>query len=430
MIRRAYGAVPIIIGGIEGSLRRFAHYDYWQDAVRRPILFDCQGDILVYGMGEKAIAEVAEALDCGIPVDQLTYIRGTGVILETPPEDGVVLPDYTTVCEDKVAFAKAAQIIQGSNDPHCEDAYIQAVDDRHYFLQNPPQMPLSEMEMDDIYDLPYTGEQLGGGEPVPSFNEVKFSVTANRGCFGSCSFCALAIHQGRYMQHRSARSILNEVEEMTHLPDFKGYIHDIGGPTANFRQPACHKQEEKGVCRHRECLFPEPCKNLDCDESEYCAILKKARAVPGVKKVFVRSGIRYDYLLKDTHSNLLKELVEHHISGQLRIAPEHLSNNVLKVMGKPSFSVYERFVDIFETMNKRLKKEQFVVPYFISSHPGSTLKDAVALSEYFRDHHMIPEQVQDSGSGFLSNPRQPLHGHVPYRPGSHDHESRLYPHGP
>lgn len=394
LIRYAFPGCPIIIGGIEASLRRFAHYDYWQDGVRRPILYDCQGDLVVYGMVEKAILEVAEALKAGLPVDALTYIRGTGCLVTEKPQEGIFLPSFAQVAGDKQAFAQGAALIQGSNDPFCEEPYIQEVDGV-YFMQNPPQMPLTEMEMDDIYDLPYTGRLLGGGSPVPSFEEVKFSVTANRGCFGSCAFCALAIHQGRYMQRRSKASILGEIKKMTQMSDFKGYIHDIGGPTANFRNPACEKQTTSGVCRHRECLFPTPCKNLDCDERAYCDILKEARQIPGVKKVFVRSGIRYDYLLKDKESGLLKELVKYHISGQLRVAPEHLGNTVLSAMGKPAFEVYEAFVARFEAMNRKLGMEQYIVPYFISSHPGSTLQDAVALSVYFKAHRMIPEQVQD-----------------------------------
>lgn len=301
-------------------------------------------------------------------------------------------------------------MIQGSNDPFYDHAFVQETDGR-YFVQNPAQMPLTPLEMDDIYALPYTRRQLGGGAPAPSFEEVAFSVTANRGCLGSCAFCALAVHQGRYIQRRSQESILKEIGEMTQLPDFKGYIHDIGGPTANFLNPACKKQQEKGVCRNRECLYPTICPNLDCDESDYCEILRAARKVPGVKKVFVRSGVRYDFLLADKHSQLFKELVAWHVSGQLRVAPEHSSDAVLAVMRKPPIAVYERFTKEFEKIDRSHGGKQYVVPYFISSHPGSTLKDAVALSEFFHKHHVIPEQVQD-----FYPTGKPGDGDVLYRP--------------
>ncbi len=395
-IREVCKNVPIIIGGIEASLRRFAHYDYWQNKVRRSILFDSRADLLVYGMGEKAILEIADSLNAGIAVDQLTYIRGTACITKDPMTENVTeIPSYETICQDKVAYAKAAQIIQGSNDPFHEVCYQQACSGR-YLIQNPPQMPLSEAEMDALYALPFTYEQhpstLKEGA-VPGLEEVKFSITANRGCFGSCSFCALAIHQGRYVQKRSQDSIVSEAKRMTQMPDFKGYIHDIGGPTANFRNPACEKQKTHGVCRHRECLYPTPCKNLDADESDYLEILKAVRSLPEVKKVFVRSGIRYDFMLKDKTSPFFKELVKHHVSGQLRVAPEHCSDKVLGFMGKPPFHVYETFLKKFDQYNRGQK--QFVVPYFISGHPGCTLKDAIMLAEYIRDHGAVPDQVQD-----------------------------------
>lgn len=394
LIRQTFGKVPIIIGGIEASLRRFAHYDYWQDKVRRPILFDAQADLLVYGMGEKAIVEIADALSSGLSIQDLVYIRGTAFLSRECPDDAVMLPSFEQVSTDKAAFAKAAQYIQGSNDPYFEKAFVQPVENE-YLIQNPAQMPLTEAEMDAVYDLPYSFEQLTPGKTAESFHELKFSITANRGCFGNCSFCALAIHQGRYMQHRSKASIIKEAKKMTALPDFKGYIHDVGGPTANFRSPACEKQKQHGVCRHRECLFPKPCDHIDFDESAYCDILRSLRELPKVKKVFVRSGIRYDYLLRDKNSGLLKQLVKHHISGQLRVAPEHISDTVLKLMGKPAFSVYEQFEQKFYSINRSLGKEQYIVPYFISSHPGTTLQDAIRLSEYFKAHHVIPEQVQD-----------------------------------
>lgn len=397
-VREAYGDVPIIVGGIEASLRRFAHYDYWQDRVRRPILTDCGADILVYGMGERAICEIAEALDAGLDVRDVTYICGTGVMAKTAPDDATFLPAFETVADvsddGKRAFAKAAAMIYGCNDPFDDKTYVQAVDDR-YFVQNPPQMPLSEIDMDDVYGRDYTGKQWSVGAEVPSLSEVRFSITANRGCFGSCAFCAIGMHQGRYVQRRSDASIVSEAKAMTHHPAFKGYIHDVGGPTANFLNPACQKQVTKGVCRHRECLYPSVCPNIDADESDYTNLLKRLRKLPGVKKVFVRSGVRYDYLLADNKSDLFEELLRYHVSGQLRVAPEHISDKVLSLMGKPKFSVYRDFVKRFEALNRKVGKKQYVVPYFISSHPGSTLKDAVALAEYLRDHHMEPEQVQD-----------------------------------
>ena len=393
-LREAYGNVPIIIGGIEASLRRFAHYDYLQETVRRPILVDSQADLLVYGMGEKAIIEVADSLNAGIDIKDLTYLRGCGTMVDEIPDDSIVLPSFEMVSTNKKAFAQSAKEIDGSNDPYFEHPFVQGVGNR-YFLQNVAQMPLTTMEMDDVYDLPYTGEQLGGGEPAPCIKEVQFSITANRGCLASCAFCALSVHQGRYMQKRSAESILNEVKNLTKASDFKGYIHDIGGPTANFRNPACQKQLKHGVCRHRECLFPKVCPNIDADETEYSEILKKAQKVEGVKKVFVRSGIRYDFLLADKKSDLFPQIVKHHISGQLRVAPEHICPNVLDAMGKPRFEVYEKFKVAFDKHNKTQQKNQYVVPYFISSHPGTTLANAVELSLYFKKAHMIPEQVQD-----------------------------------
>ncbi|MEG0074295.1 MAG: YgiQ family radical SAM protein [Eubacterium sp.] len=396
-IREAYKEVPIIIGGIEASLRRFAHYDYWQDAVRRSILFDSRADILVYGMGEKAIIEIADSLKAGLPASELNYIKGSAAIIKEMPEDVMILPSYEQIKEGKTAYAKAAALLQQSNDPFNEKPFVQACGNR-FVIQNAPQMPLSETEMDDLYELPYCFLQYEGtlkeGE-IPGIEEVKFSITANRGCFGNCNFCALAIHQGRYIQKRSKASIVAEAERMTKTPDFKGYIHDIGGPTANFRNPACEKQKKFGVCKDRECLYPKPCKNLDTDESDYLDVLRTVRQLPGVKKVFVRSGVRYDYMLKDKDQSFFRELVKYHVSGQLRVAPEHVDNSVLKQMGKPSFDVYEKFVKAFEHYDKKLGSKQYVVPYFISGHPGCTLKDAVKLSEYIRDTGSIPEQVQD-----------------------------------
>lgn len=396
-IREAYKDIPLIIGGIEASLRRFAHYDYWQNKVRRSILFDSRADLLVYGMGEKAIVEIADSLNAGIPVSELNYIKGTACIIKEMLSDCVELPGCEAVTADKKIYAEAAKVIHGSNDPFNPRPFIQPTGNR-YLCQNPPQMPLTEAEMDEIYGLPYTFRQcesaLGDGA-IPGIEEIKFSITANRGCFGNCHFCALAIHQGRYIQKRSKASIVAEAKRMIKDPDFKGYIHDIGGPTANFRNPACEKQKTKGVCPHRECLFPKPCENLDTDESEYLEVLRAVRQLPGVKKVFVRSGIRYDFLLKDKNKSFFKELVKYHVSGQLRVAPEHVAGSVLRSMGKPDFSVYERFYREFVQYDKQFKTNQFVVPYFITGHPGCTLSDAITLSEYIRYHGAVPEQVQD-----------------------------------
>ena len=394
MIRRVFGRVPIIIGGIEASLRRFAHYDYWQDTVRRPILVDCGADLLVYGMGEKATAEIAEALDAGLSIDDLTYIRGTGVLADSPPDDGVKVPSFESVKSDKKSFAKMAAMIYHSNDAYFDYPYYQAVGNK-VFVQNPAQMPLSMMEMDDVYDYDYTGKQLSPGKMIPCFSEVHFSLTVSRGCFGNCSFSAIALHQGRMISARSEASVIKEAYRMTKLADFKGYIHDVGGPTANFFHPACDKQLKLGVCRHRECLFPKPCPNLNTDETDYAHLLSELRALPGIKKVFIRSGIRYDYMMLDHKSRLFDDIVKHHVSGQLRVAPEHISEHVLKLMRKPDFKQYLQFVDRFNALTKKYGHNQYVVPYFISSHPGTTLADALNLALFFRDTHAIPEQVQD-----------------------------------
>jgi uncharacterized radical SAM protein YgiQ len=397
-IRELFGDVPLIIGGIEASLRRFAHYDYWQDKVRRSILFDSRADLLVYGMGEKAIIEIAEALAAGIPVAELTYIRGTAVILKEPDrEAAVLLPSAETVSADKLAYAKASALIYHCNNAYDENCYLQQSGNR-YLCQNPPQRPLSQLEFDDLYELPFTYtwhpayDEKGG---VPGLAEVKFSITANRGCYGNCRFCALAIHQGKYVQMRSRESIVREAKRMSMDPEFKGYIHDIGGPTANFSHKACKKQETQGYCKNRECLFPEPCQKLDSSHRPYLEALRAVRKLPGVKKVFIRSGIRYDYLALDKDKAFLQELVEHHVSGQLRVAPEHVSESVLAYMGKPSFKVYEAFVREFKKYNDRAGKKQYVLPYFITGHPGCTLRDAIKLAEYIREMGFFPEQVQD-----------------------------------
>ncbi len=395
-IRENFGEIPLIIGGIEASLRRFAHYDYWQEKVRRPILFDSRADLLVYGMGERAIIEIAESLEAGIPVDQLTHIRGTAVISREAGE-GVMLPSTEIVSADTKAYAEATALIYQSNNAHDPQAYIQPTGNR-YLWQNPPQPPLSQTEFDDLYDLPFTYRWHPAYDPVggvPGLNEIKFSITANRGCYGNCTFCALAIHQGKYVQMRSRDSIVREARRMSKEPDFKGYIHDIGGPTANFSHLACKKQATRGYCNDRECLAPNPCKNIDPSHKPYLETLRAVRKLPGIKKVFIRSGIRYDYLALDPDKAFFRELVEHHISGQLRVAPEHVSDTVLAHMGKPAFKVYENFVRQFRQIDGQLGKNQFVLPYFITGHPGCTLQDAVKLAEYIREMGFFPEQVQD-----------------------------------
>ncbi|WP_286946561.1 YgiQ family radical SAM protein [Acetobacterium sp. UBA5834] len=395
-IRENFGEIPLIIGGIEASLRRFAHYDYWQEKVRRPILFDSRADLLVYGMGERAIIEIAEGLEAGIPVHQLTHIRGTAVICREVG-DGVILPSTEAVSTDTQAYAEATALIYQSNNAHDLRAYIQPTGNR-YLWQNPPQPPLSQAEFDDLYDLPFTYRWHPAYDPVggvPGLNEVKFSITANRGCYGNCTFCALAIHQGKYVQMRSRDSIVREAGRLAKEPDFKGYIHDIGGPTANFSHLACKKQASRGYCQDRECLAPEPCKNIDSSHKPYLETLRAVRKLPGIKKVFIRSGIRYDYLALDQDKAFFRELVEHHISGQLRVAPEHVSDTVLAHMGKPAFKVYENFVRQFRQIDGQLGKNQFVLPYFITGHPGCTLQDAVKLAEYIREMGFFPEQVQD-----------------------------------
>lgn len=397
-IREIFGPIPLIIGGIEASLRRFAHYDYWQDKIRRPIIFDSRADLLVYGMGELAMIEIADGLKAGIPIEQLTDIKGTAHICKEPNFDGaVILPSVEAVMADVLEYAKATALIYQSNNAYDSHVYLQQSGNR-YLCQNPPQMPLSQKEFDALYNLPFTYcwhptyEKAGG---VPGLEEVKFSITANRGCYGNCTFCALAIHQGKYVQTRSKGSIVREATQMTKAPDFKGYIHDIGGPTANFSHLACKQQETRGYCKNRECLAPEACKNINADHKPYLEILRAVRKLPGIKKVFIRSGIRYDYLLLDKDKSFLKELVEYHISGQLRVAPEHVSEDVLHYMGKPAFKIYEAFERNFKQTNDRLGKKQFVLPYFITGHPGCTLNDAIKLAEYIRDMGFFPEQVQD-----------------------------------
>ena len=405
LIRQTYKHTPIILGGIEASLRRMAHYDYWENKVKHSILIDSGADLISYGMGEHSILEIAEALQSGIPVQEITYVAGTVFKSHDISRvyDPVVLPSFEQVQTDKKAYADSFAIQYRNTDPFTAKPLAESYGNRGYVIQNPPSQPLTQMEMDDVYDLPYTGRyhpmyQKEGG--IPALKEIKFSLTSNRGCFGSCNFCALTFHQGRIvqvriLQTRSHDSILKEAEKMTEDPDFKGYIHDVGGPTADFRYPSCKKQLTKGVCKERQCLFPSPCKNLTVDHKDYLQLLRKVRNIPKVKKVFVRSGIRFDYLMADPDKTFLNELVKYHISGQLRVAPEHVSDEVLKFMGKPRHEVYEGFLKEYEKANARTGKQQYAVPYFMSSHPGCTMKEAVKLAEYVRDLGFTPEQVQD-----------------------------------
>ena len=399
-LRQAFGKkVPIIIGGIEASLRRFAHYDYWSDKVRRNILTDSGADLLIYGMGEHQIVEIADLLNCGANIQDIKHIPGT-VYEESGdnlPENCIQLPTYDEVSTDKEKYARATAIMQREQDSVRGKILVQK-DSKKFIVQNPPSPPLSTEELDAVYELPYENtyhpmyEKDGG---VPAISEIKFSLTSCRGCFGNCNFCALAFHQGRTVTSRSHSSLVREAKKMIASPGFKGYIHDVGGPTANFRHPSCKKQEKYGVCPDKRCLYPSPCKNMDISHKDYLALLQKLRKLDGVKKVFIRSGIRYDYLLADKDDEFFYELLKHHISGQLRVAPEHISDNVLKYMGKPSRSVYDSFIKKFDKINCELKIEQYAVPYLMSSHPGSTLKDAIALSIYLRDKNMQPDQVQD-----------------------------------
>lgn len=400
LIRRTYRNTPIIIGGIEASLRRMAHYDYWSNSFKRSILLDSQADLISYGMGEKSIIEIADALNSGISVKDLSFIPGT--VYKTKDISGLynheILPSYDEMVADKNLYASSFKIQHDNTDPFTGKILVEPYPNGTYVVQNVPQPPLTMQEMDDVYALPYQRtyhpiyEKAGG---VPAIKEVKFSLISNRGCFGGCNFCALTFHQGRTIQVRSHESIIEEAKMITEDKDFKGYIHDVGGPTANFRHPSCEKQLSVGVCKHRQCLFPKPCPNLYVDHSDYLALLRKLRELPNVKKVFIRSGIRFDYLLLEKNDTFIRELVEHHISGQLKVAPEHICDAVLSKMGKPENSVYEAFTDKYKKMNQKLGKNQFLVPYLMSSHPGSTLKEAIALAEYLRDIGYMPEQVQD-----------------------------------
>lgn len=398
-LKEAYNDVPIIIGGIEASLRRFAYYDYWDNDVRRSILFDSRADLLVYGMGEKQILEIANNLKAGMDIEYIRHIPGTCYILSDL--DNIygykTIPSYKEVKNNKEKYAQAFKVQYEEQDPIRGEIIVQKHGNR-FLVQNQPVEPLTEEEMDHIYELPYQRdyhpryEKMGG---VPAIQEVKFSITSSRGCFGGCSFCALTFHQGRQVVSRSKESILKEAKEIVKMDDFKGYIHDVGGPTANFRNPACTKQVTKGSCKNKHCLYPEACQNLDVDHSEYLDILKSLRKIPEIKKVFIRSGLRYDYILEDEDSDFLEELCKHHVSGQLKVAPEHISKNVLEKMRKPDNGLFDEFRNSFYEINEKINKEQYLIPYFISSHPGSRLKDAIKLAEYLRDIGHIPEQVQD-----------------------------------
>lgn len=397
--REAFNDVPIILGGIEASLRRFAHYDYWSNKVRRSILLDARADLLVYGMGESQIVEIAEALDSGLPVEEVTFIRGTVYKTKDPerPYQPVILPEYDELIKSKRVYAESFMTQSKNMDSITGKPLVEPYGS-WYAVQNPPPAPLAQADLDRVYSLPYQRtyhpmyEDAGG---VPAIQEVKFSLISNRGCYGGCNFCALSYHQGRVVQARSHSSIIAEAEIISQAPDFKGYIHDVGGPTANFRHAACAKQEKKGVCVDRQCLYPKPCPQLRIEHRDYLSLLRKLRRLSGVKKVFVRSGLRYDYLIHDKDDAFFRELCRHHVSGQLKVAPEHISPTVLAMMGKPRREVYDRFVAKFQQVNRELGQDQYIIPYLMSSHPGSTLKEAVELAEYLRDMGQMPEQVQD-----------------------------------
>ncbi len=400
LIRKTYKHTPIIIGGIEASLRRLSHYDYWSDSIRRSVLLDSGADLISYGMGEHSIVEIADALNSGLAVKDITWIPGT--VYKTRSEediyDAVRLPDFEEIKESKRKYAESFAIQYRNTDPISSKRVYECYDKAMFVVQNPPSLPLTELEMDDVYALPFMRawhpiyDKEGG---IPAFGEIKESITQARGCFGECNFCAITMHQGRIVQARSHESVLKEAKDITQDPEFKGYIFDVGGPTAEFRGPACSKQLTKGACINKKCLWPEPCRNLKVDHSDYVKLLREVRSLPGVKKVFVRSGFRFDYLMADSNKEFLREICKYHVSGQMRVAPEHVSDNVLKEMGKPGVSVYNSFVKEFEKINKEMGLNQYIVPYLMSSHPGSRLKDAITLAEYIRDMGYIPDQVQD-----------------------------------
>ena len=398
LIRQTYKDTPIILGGIEASLRRLAHYDYWADTMKHSVLLDSGADLISYGMGERSILKIAQALDMGIPVEHITNIPGTVYRTKEPPKKGIRLPSYEEVSGEKKAYAESFRIQYENTDPFTGKILIESYGGKGYIVQNPPSMPLSQKEMDEVYGLPYAGTYHPMYEKegkIPAIEEIRFSLTSNRGCFGGCNFCALAFHQGRIVQTRSQGSILEEAKSFIKEPDFKGYIHDVGGPTADFRHPSCKKQMTKGICTNRQCLFPKPCKNLEADHKDYLELLRKLRKLPGVKKVFIRSGIRFDYVNEDPSPEFLEELIRYHVSGQLRVAPEHVSDQVLYYMGKPEHQVYEKFIQRFYKINEKYGMKQYAVPYLMSSHPGCTMKEAVKLAEYVRDMGFMPEQVQD-----------------------------------
>lgn len=400
LIRQVYKKTPIILGGIEASLRRMAHYDYWSDKLKRSVLLDSGADLISYGMGERSIIEIAEALDSGIDVKDITFIDGTVCRVKSLDSvyDAVMLPAFEDLKADKLNYARSFYTQYCNTDPFTGKRLVEPYGEHMYIVQNPPSKPLSQQEMDETYSYPYmrtyhpSYEKDGG---VPAISEVKFSLISNRGCFGGCNFCALTFHQGRIIQTRSHESLLEEAEHITQDKDFKGYIHDVGGPTADFRHPSCEKQLKYGVCKNRQCLFPTPCKNLKADHKDYVSLLRKLRKIPKVKKVFIRSGIRFDYVLADKDDTFFKELCKYHVSGQLKVAPEHVSDAVLTCMGKPRNEVYQKFTEKYKKINEQLGMKQYLVPYLMSSHPGSTLKEAVELAEYLRDLGYMPEQVQD-----------------------------------
>lgn len=400
LIRQTYKKTPVILGGIEASLRRLAHYDYWSDRLKRSVLLDSGADLISYGMGERSIIEIAEALESGLAVHDITFIPGTVYKTKDKEDvyDAVMLPGFEDMREDRLLYARSFYTQYCNTDPFSGKRLIEPYGEHLYVVQNPPSQPLSQTEMDAIYQYPYmrtyhpSYERSGG---VPAIAEVKFSLVSNRGCFGGCNFCALTFHQGRILQARSQDSLVEEARQFLDDPDFKGYIHDVGGPTANFRHPSCEKQLTCGVCKEKQCLFPKPCRNLKADHRDYIGLLRRLREIPGVKKVFIRSGIRFDYVLADPKDDFLRELCKYHVSGQLKVAPEHISDVVLQKMGKPQADVYQSFVERYETINRRLGKKQYLVPYLMSSHPGSTMKEAVKLAEYIRDMGYMPEQVQD-----------------------------------
>ena len=396
-IRELFPGVPLLIGGVEASLRRFAHYDYWDDKVRRSVLLDSRADILMYGMGERQVVEIADMLAAGIPVEEIKHIPGTCYLSDTPDSDGIIIPSFEECVSDKRKYAESCKLQYYEQNPYTGKTLVQKHGDK-YLIQNPPQTPLTTEELDSVYSLPYMRtyhpmyEKYGGIEAI---KEVKFSITANRGCYGGCNFCALAFHQGRIVTSRSVDSVVREAELMIQDPEFKGYIHDVGGPTANFTGSSCDKQQKLGACKNKQCMFPSVCKNMKVHHDKYLDMLRKLRNLKGVKKVFIRSGIRFDYVMADKNDAFFRELCEYHVSGQLKVAPEHVSDNVLKCMGKPENKVYNAFSDKFYRINKKIGKEQYLVPYLMSSHPGSTMGDAVRLAEYLNAHRINPQQVQD-----------------------------------